>query len=555
MFKFCKTTTVNTYIVRVKNLLYYIYYKSYNSTERISSIGQVCLSLAMKISMWETFYIKPNEIGILYHRSDFQKILRPGTYRYFGWHWQVTTYDLNQPEAKIENLELLLRNHAVLQQDLLVVRTAFNQAALVRWCQNWVSVAPNQLRAFWRGFIDVESHLFNLEENLELPGEFVQQLRGITLNGLKKYQISESEMGLLYVQNNFIRPLEPGDYAFWSVDRDVKIQTLSRIIPNPQFPLEDVLIQHPDFVAAYCEIVQLTGQQVGIVRYQGKVIAILPPHSRKLFWQGVEVEAIEITNEAKLPPDLVAELVSGSSEILSLSHNSLHICEVKAQHVGLLYVNQEFQFQLPPGIHAWWIFGRSWQTEVIDLRLQTIELSGQDILSKDKVPLRLNLTAGFRVTDPLPAKNGLSDIASFLYRELQFALRGAVGERTLDALLEDKGAIDRSIADYIRQKTLNYGIEFESVGVKDIILPGEIKTILSKVVEAEKAAQANVVRRREETAATRSMLNTAKVMEDNPVALRLKELEVLERIAEKIDRIQVNGSLDNILTDLIRINR
>jgi regulator of protease activity HflC (stomatin/prohibitin superfamily) len=78
---------------------------------------------------------------------------------------------------------------------------------------------------------------------------------------------------------------------------------------------------------------------------------------------------------------------------------------------------------------------------------------------------------------------------------------------------------------------------------------------LSKVVEAEKAAQANVVRRREETATTRSMLNTAKVMEDNPVALRLKELEVLERIAEKIDRIQVNGSLDSILTELIQINR
>lgn len=189
------------------------------------------------------------------------------------------------------------------------------------------------------------------------------------------------------------------------------------------------------------------------------------------------------------------------------------------------------------------------------MRLQNIEVSGQDILSKDKVPLRLNLTAGFRIQDPLRAKNGLSDISSFLYKELQFALRAAVGEQTLDALLENKGAIDRSVAEYIRSKTVDYGIEVDSVGVKDIILPGEIKTILSKVVEAEKAAQANVVRRREETAATRSMLNTAKVMEDNPVALRLKELEVLERIAEKIDRIQVNGSLDSILTELIQINR
>ena len=512
--------------------------------------------LSIQISMWKTFYIKPNEIGILYHRSDFQKILQPGTYTYFGFHWRVVTHDLNQPEAKIENLELLLRTHAAeLQEYLIIVRTAFNTAALVRCGQNWVSVGPNHLRAFWRGFIDVEAHIFNLED-LELPTEFVQQVRTIALNGLKKFQISEYEIGLLYVQNNFVRPLEPGEYAFWTVNRDVAVRTLSRIVPNPDFPLEDVLIEkHPDFVATYCETVQLQNQQVAIVRYLGKIISILPPTSRKLFWQGVEVEVIDISSDAKLPPILVAQLLAGSQEVLLLSRNSLHIREVPAQHVGLLYVNQEFQAQLQPGAHAWWVFGRSFQTEVFDLRLQNIEVSGQDILSKDKVPLRLNLTAGFRIQDPLRAKNGLSDISNYLYKELQFALRAAVGEQTLDALLEDKGAVDRSIAEYIHTKTAEYGIEVDSVGVKDIILPGEIKNILSKVVEAEKAAQANVVRRREETAATRSMLNTAKVMEDNPVALRLKELEVLERIAEKIDKIQVNGSLDSILTELIQINR
>jgi regulator of protease activity HflC (stomatin/prohibitin superfamily) len=148
----------------------------------------------------------------------------------------------------------------------------------------------------------------------------------------------------------------------------------------------------------------------------------------------------------------------------------------------------------------------------------------------------------------------LADIEGFLYRELQFALRAAVGTRTLDALLEDKGAIDASVAEHILPKTAEYGIEIESVGVKDIILPGDMKTILCQVVEAEKAAQANVIRRREETAATRSMLNTAKVMENNPVALRLKELEVLERIADKIERITINGGLDNLLTEMIRIN-
>ena len=82
-----------------------------------------------------------------------------------------------------------------------------------------------------------------------------------------------------------------------------------------------------------------------------------------------------------------------------------------------------------------------------------------------------------------------------------------------------------------------------------------MKAILWQVVEAEKSAQANVIRRREETSATRSMLNTAKVMEDNPVALRLKELEVLERIADKIERINVNGGLESILTEIIQIDR
>ncbi len=507
--------------------------------------------------MFKTFYIKPHERGILYHRSDFKSILLPGTHRYFGWNWSVTTYDLNQPEAQIEQLELLLQTHRdKLEQHLTIVQTAFDRVALLQVKQSWIVVASNQLRAFWKGFIPVEVRYFNLSENLELPSDLVEKTRGFALSGIKKFQVSESEIGLMYVQHNFVRPLGTGEYAFWSSLKDVQFKTLNRMIPNPVFPDEDVLIdRHPEFIAQYCTVAETAAQQVGIVRDRQQPIAILPPHSRKLFWQGVTVETIDISTDAKLSSQLVAELVSGKAAIKQLASASLHIQEVPVQHLGFLYIDRVFQRQLEPGIHAWWTFNRSFGSLAIDLRLQTMEVAGQDILSKDKVPLRLNLTAGYRISDPLQAMNSLVDITGFLYKELQFALRAAVGERTLDGLLEDKGTIDRDIATYIRAKTAEYGLTVESVGVKDIILPGEIKTILSKVVEAEKSAQANVVRRREETAATRSMLNTAKVMEENPVALRLKELEILERIAEKIDRIQVNGGLDNILTDLINIKK
>ena len=104
-----------------------------------------------------------------------------------------------------------------------------------------------------------------------------------------------------------------------------------------------------------------------------------------------------------------------------------------------------------------------------------------------------------------------------------------------------------------RGKIEQHGIKLASVGIKDVILPGEMKEILNRVVEAEKVAQANLIKRREETAATRSLLNTARLMDENPTLLRLKELETLEKVTEKIDKLTVFGGLDGVLKDVVRI--
>ena len=126
----------------------------------------------------------------------------------------------------------------------------------------------------------------------------------------------------------------------------------------------------------------------------------------------------------------------------------------------------------------------------------------------------------------------------------------AVGSRTLDELLTDKGAIDREVA-ASAVKLEASGLAVRSVGVKDVILPGEMKTILNQVVEAEKVAQANLIRRREETAATRSLLNTARLMEENPTLMRLKELETLEKVTEKVEKITVYNGLEGVLKNMV----
>jgi len=147
----------------------------------------------------------------------------------------------------------------------------------------------------------------------------------------------------------------------------------------------------------------------------------------------------------------------------------------------------------------------------------------------------------------------LSDFGDFLYKELQFGLREAVGTKTLDEVLASKDELGVAISTQVEDRVAPYGLEIESIGVKDIILPGDVRELMNRVIEAEKTAQANVIKRREETAATRSLLNTAKLMEDNPILLRLKELEALEKVSEKVGNVIVGNGMDGVLDDLVRI--
>jgi regulator of protease activity HflC (stomatin/prohibitin superfamily) len=108
-----------------------------------------------------------------------------------------------------------------------------------------------------------------------------------------------------------------------------------------------------------------------------------------------------------------------------------------------------------------------------------------------------------------------------------------------NALLSGRDAMTRFLEEDASENARRFGVRIDRVGVKDIVLPGEMKTLLNKVIEAEKEAAANVILRREETAATRSLANTAKVMAEQPMVLRLKELESLKEIASKVRELRV----------------
>jgi len=368
--------------------------------------------------------------------------------------------------------------------------------------------------------------------------------------------IAEHERALLFRRGNFVRVLGPGVLRAWNPFGRVRIDKYDVTAPTFAHPIDEFLVKtHPE-LREHLHVVELGDREVGLAYVDGKLCDLLAPATRKIYWKGlheVRVDVQDIAEDFAVAPALVTMLGHLRTVERARLAVAIEYTEVADNHVSLLVVNGKLERLLGPGAHAFWKFNRTLSVRHVDMRLQNLEVSGQEILSKDKVSLRLNLSASFRVVDAEKAHTALTDFADFLYKELQLGLREAVGTRTLDEILASKQELGQAIERQVRERMAEYGLSISSVGVKDIILPGEMKTLLNQVVEAEKQAQANLIRRREETAATRSLSNTAKMLEQSPTLLRLKELETLETITARIDKLTVYGGLDGVLNELVKI--
>ncbi|HCA8239136.1 TPA: slipin family protein [Escherichia coli] len=372
---------------------------------------------------------------------------------------------------------------------------------------------------------------------------------------IKKISVRKDQLALLSRNGDYYKVLHAGEHILpWLNTPEVLLITLD----GSEVP--DVLADYlrrfqPDWVERYCVVADLSETEAGALYMDGILLEMLPPSTRRLYWR-VEDDLALVrmnTQQVQVQTEVMNAVLQPRRKGAVKGRDAILMVQVPAWHVGVLKIDGETQALLPPGLTAYWKINHLVEAEVVDTRLQVLEVSGQEILTKDKVNLRINLAANWRYSDVLLAFSQLTKPIDHLYRELQFALREAVGTRTLDELLEDKQVIDDVVSEQVKLRMKPFGMEIASLGVKDIVLPGDMKNILAQLVEAEKSAQANVIRRREETAATRSLLNTAKVMENNPVALRLKELETLERVAERIDNISVFGGLDQVLHGLVNI--
>ena len=365
---------------------------------------------------------------------------------------------------------------------------------------------------------------------------------------LTRVWIQFDEIGLVFKNGKFVKVIEDGKFWFFDLFNkirvDVENQRSAWIVSNEidQLALSDQLDGKAMFV-------DLKDNERALVWIDGRFVRVLGPGLYG-FWtqfRKVEVEVIDANDLRLARKDLEVILKNGSAT------SYLNVTDIPEGKVGVLFVNGEFSETLPAGKQVFWKDVAKIKIVLIEEREQVMEISGQELMTQDKVTLRLNGQLTYRITDARKSVETVENAEQAIYREAQLVLRKELGSRTLEALLTGKDDLAKDAKVTLVQVAKNFGVEVLGLGIRDVILPGDMKELMNKVIEAQKASEANVIKRREETAAMRSQMNTAKLIENNPTLMRLRELEVLETVA-KTSNLQVvlgEKGLTERLTKLI----
>ncbi|WP_339389788.1 slipin family protein [Vibrio neptunius] len=387
---------------------------------------------------------------------------------------------------------------------------------------------------------------------------------GTTLSLRKTVSVAENQRVLVFKNQKLDSVLTQGKHKIWDLKNEIEFMTFD--INSLFFSEENAerLYKNNELLREHISHWKLKSNEAGLLYVNDLLRGVVAPSEQLYLWKDagdIRLEKVTIDEEIEVEEQtlfLINRAGANTSSRLIRSESTIATkpiadLTVANDHVGLLYVNGQLLKRLAPGRHGFWQFNHSVELKSFDCRTQLLEISGQEILSKDRVSLRINLSASIKVHDAELAARSVDNVDDFVYKMLQLALREAVGTKSLDDILLDKLYVNETVKELVAERLSEMGITLMNVGVKDIILPGEMKAILNQVVEAQKAAEANVIKRREETAATRSLHNTAKVMENNPTLMRLKELEALEKIADQIDSLTVYGGLEGLMNGVVKV--
>ncbi len=353
-----------------------------------------------------------------------------------------------------------------------------------------------------------------------------------------KYIITDNQIGYLSRNGQFVKVLAPGVYHYpAALGWKVQLTEARGEVNTCSIPVQR--LREDGFFAANTVEQLVPGNAFAFIIVDGKPVSCVSG-TTVLYWNRFEQVEVKLwTPESpEMPEDFPRELlaVMNSSQVSRLS--------VPIGSVAMLYYDNRFVRELSTGVYWFWKNGVEVTRTQVTVAKQLLDLPAQELLTADKVTVRVTMALEYTITQPRVFAEQLSGGTEQLRLAAQLALRDYVGSMKLEELLERKSEFSGFLLERLRGSDCAAWCEFSGAGIKDVIIPGDIREIMNTVLLAEKQAQASVIARREEVASTRSLLNTARMMEENPTLMRLKELEYLERICDRVDSISVSGGAD-----------
>lgn len=169
----------------------------------------------------------------------------------------------------------------------------------------------------------------------------------------------------------------------------------------------------------------------------------------------------------------------------------------------------------------------------MDLRVVTIDVAKQEVMTRDNVPATVDAVVYFRVVDPVAAVIKVENFLKATSLIAQTTLRSVLGQAPLDDLLSQRDAINQKLQEIIDRQTEPWGIKVTAVEVKDVALPDSMKRAMAKQAEAERERRAKVVNAEGEFQAAEKMVQAAAMIRTEPIALQLRFLQTMREIASE----------------------
>jgi regulator of protease activity HflC (stomatin/prohibitin superfamily) len=169
----------------------------------------------------------------------------------------------------------------------------------------------------------------------------------------------------------------------------------------------------------------------------------------------------------------------------------------------------------------------------MDLRVVTIDVPKQEIMTKDNVPATVDAVIYFRVVDPNAAVVKVENYLKATSLIAQTTLRSVLGQSALDELLSQRDVINQKLQEIIDKQTEPWGIKVTSVETKEVSLPDSMKRAMAKQAEAERERRAKVVNAEGEFQAAEKMVQAAALIAKEPIALQLRYLQTMREMASE----------------------